>query len=284
VISERGRERLEYPLVGLVLGFGAGLTLAAVMTIVRDRPILRRDIAENLGASIIAQVPASRWGPSRLWRRSRDTVERRRAATTLARLVRDAPGTVSLLELGAAKAAAEMVVGVVEKLADERTVLILDDPPNRYLRALAAKEGRGIPLIEGDDFPPVPAPTNERPWCRIGMGSVGPGAAWTDLRRLGTETLLVVRCGHATTSWLHTVARQLADLQILVLGVVLVHPDPRDRSDGTLWDGLHLALRGRARPAVVVAPSEVDANGQLGAAPVTAAAMNGHIEQPTSRP
>jgi hypothetical protein len=28
--------------------------------------------------------------------------------------------------------------------------------------------------------------------------------------------------------------------------VVLVHPDPRDRTDGTLWDGLHTALRGRA--------------------------------------
>jgi hypothetical protein len=32
-----------------------------------------------------------------------------------------------------------------------------------------------------------------------------------------------------------------------VIGVVLVGPDPRDHSDGTLWDGLHTALRGRAR-------------------------------------
>jgi hypothetical protein len=32
--------------------------------------------------------------------------------------------------------------------------------------------------------------------------------------------------------------------------VVLIDPDPRDRTDGTLWDGLHTALRGRSeRPA-----------------------------------
>ena len=29
--------------------------------------------------------------------------------------------------------------------------------------------------------------------------------------------------------------------------MVLVDPDPRDRSDGTLWDGLHTALRGRGK-------------------------------------
>jgi hypothetical protein len=27
--------------------------------------------------------------------------------------------------------------------------------------------------------------------------------------------------------------------------VVLIDPDPRDRTDGTLWDGLHTALRGQ---------------------------------------
>jgi hypothetical protein len=27
---------------------------------------------------------------------------------------------------------------------------------------------------------------------------------------------------------------------------VLIDPDPRDRTDGTLWDGLHTALRGRS--------------------------------------
>ncbi|MYS78255.1 polysaccharide biosynthesis protein, partial [Streptomyces sp. SID5926] len=45
------------------------------------------------------------------------------------------------------------------------------------------------------------------------------------------------------TAWLHTVARQLADQRIAVIGVVLIDPDPRDRTDGTLWDGPHLARR-----------------------------------------
>ena len=35
-----------------------------------------------------------------------------------------------------------------------------------------------------------------------------------------------------------------------MIGVVLIDPDPRDRTDGTLWDGLHTALRGQnERPA-----------------------------------
>ena len=85
---------------------------------------------------------------------------------------------------------------------------------------------------------------------RIGVGSVAPGTAWTDLRYLGTQTVLVVRAGHGSAAWLHTVARQLADQRIPVIGVVLIDPDPRDRTDGTLWDGLHIALRGHSeRPA-----------------------------------
>jgi hypothetical protein len=85
---------------------------------------------------------------------------------------------------------------------------------------------------------------------RIGVGSVAPGAAWTDLQYLGTRTVLVVRAGHGSAAWLHTVARQLADQRITVIGVVLIDPDPRDRTDGTLWDGLHTALRGQGeRPA-----------------------------------
>ena len=81
---------------------------------------------------------------------------------------------------------------------------------------------------------------------RLGVGSVAPGTAWTDLQYLGTQTVLVVRAGHGSAAWLHTVARQLADQRIPVIGVVLIDPDPRDRTDGTLWDGLHTALRGQS--------------------------------------
>jgi Mrp family chromosome partitioning ATPase len=81
---------------------------------------------------------------------------------------------------------------------------------------------------------------------RIGVGSVAPGTAWTDLQHLGSRTVLVVRAGHGSAAWLHTVARQLADQHIPVIGVVLIDPDPRDRTDGTLWDGSANALRGRS--------------------------------------
>jgi hypothetical protein len=62
--------------------------------------------------------------------------------------------------------------------------------------------------------------------------------------------VLVVRAGHGSAAWLHTVARQLADQRIAVIGVVLIDPDPRDRTDGTLWDGPRTARRGHnERPA-----------------------------------
>jgi hypothetical protein len=102
------------------------------------------------------------------------------------------------------------------------------------------------------------------------VGSVRPGGAWTDLKRLGGETVLVVRAGRSDASWLHTVARQLADCAIAVIGVVVVNPDPRDRSDGTLWDGRHTALRGRVSSTIsgageMVPAHPVSANGSDGA-------------------
>ncbi|MGH3938376.1 MAG: Wzz/FepE/Etk N-terminal domain-containing protein [Pseudonocardiaceae bacterium] len=234
-----------YAAVGLVLGLGAGLALAAVTSVVQDRPVLRRDIAAHLGASVIAQLPAPRRGPARLWRRSRSVPERKRAAATLARAIRDDPGPVSLLELGCPQTTAALALDIAEELAVDRPVVVIDGLPGRHLRKLPANTGGAVRILDGAERPtggPSPLPQPER---YLGVGSVGPGAAWTDLRQLGAETLLVVRAGHSSALWLHTVARQLADARILVIGVVLVHPDPRDRSDGTLWDALHTALRGR---------------------------------------
>jgi hypothetical protein len=60
--------------------------------------------------------------------------------------------------------------------------------------------------------------------------------------------VLVVRVGYGSTAWLHTVARQLAERGVGVLGVVLVDADPRDRTDGTLWTGRRDGFAaGRAR-------------------------------------
>ncbi len=235
--------------IGFALGLVLGVTLAAVTGVVKDKPVLRKDISANLGASVIAQLPARLRGPARLWGRRRLARERRRVAATLVRLVRDGAGPVSVLELGAPKLAAELATDVATELTAERAVVLVVGDTGRdtaeTARAMAERvpTGTANPVrVTGTDDTSRPTPGE----ARIGVGSVAAGTAWTDLAHLGGETLLVVRAGFATTAWLHTVARQLADLEIPIVGVVLVDPDPRDRSDGTLWDGLHTALRGRA--------------------------------------
>lgn len=232
--------------VGLVLGLVAGLGLSAVATVVRDRPILRREIAAHLGASVIAQVAGPRRGLARLSRRHRRVTERKRVAATLVRTIREEPGAVSVLELGCPRTAAALALDIAEDLAADHPVVGIDDLPGKRLRKLADKSESPIRILDGGEHAvglPLPVP---RWGHRIGVGSIAPGASWTDLGQIGSETVLVVRAGHANTLWLHTVARQLAAAHITVIGVVLVHPDPRDRSDGTLWNSLHTALRGRA--------------------------------------
>ncbi|WP_199431070.1 Wzz/FepE/Etk N-terminal domain-containing protein [Qaidamihabitans albus] len=237
--------------VGLLLGLAAGLALTAVSSVVRDRPVLRREISAHLGASVIAELPVPRRGPAKLWRRSREATERGRVAATLARAVRGDPAPVSLLELGCPRTTAALAVDMAGDLAADGPVVIIDDLPGQDLAALAAGTARPVRVLDSGGAA-VPPPAGRREF-RLGVGSATPGTAWTDLGRLGAETVLVVRAGHANTAWLHTVARQLADARIPVIGVVLVEPDPRDFSDGTLWDGLHTALRGRAGRAAATA-------------------------------
>lgn len=234
---------ITYAGIGFALGLAAGLAFAAVASVVRDRPVLRREISAELGASVIAQLPAPHRGPARLWRRSRNVTERQRVAATLTRAARANSTSVSVLELGCPRTATALAVDIAEALADTGPVVIVDDLPHRRARRLAAQSRREIRILDGgEDAPESTGPRVHH----IGLGSVTPGTAWTDLERLGVETVLVVRAGHAGTAWLHTVARQLADCRIPIVGVVLVGPDRRDRTDGTLWDGLHTALRGRA--------------------------------------
>jgi capsular polysaccharide biosynthesis protein len=227
--------------IGFALGLVLGIAFAAVTGVVKDKPLLRRDIAAHLGASVIAQLPATRRGLARFLPAKKAEAERRRVAATLARLARDGAGPVSVLELGAPKVAATLATDVAVELAADRAVAIVADPADRITAAPTGTEHPVRVLGADDTGPAVPGE------ARIGLGSVAAGTAWTDLTHLGGETLLVVRAGHADTAWLHTVARQLADVGIPVIGVVLVDPDPRDRTDGTLWDGLHTALRGRAK-------------------------------------
>ncbi|PRX45638.1 subunit length determinant protein [Prauserella shujinwangii] len=227
--------------VGLVLGLAAGLALTAVSSVVRDRPVLRKDMSAHLGASVLAQLALPGRGPARLWRRARATAERQRVAATLARAIRTGQGPVSLLDLGCPKATAALSVDVARQLATDGPVTLVDDLPGTDLAALAGDDGT-VRVRDGAAPAPRPGPRERL----LGVGSVAPGTAWTDLPGLGAETVLVVRAGHASTSWLHTVARQLADARIPIVGVVLVEADPKDSSDGTLWDGLHTALRGRA--------------------------------------
>ncbi|MEV6765625.1 Wzz/FepE/Etk N-terminal domain-containing protein [Streptomyces sp. NPDC051105] len=227
--------------IGLVLGLVLGLALAAVGTVVADRPVLRRDIAANLGASVIAELPRRKGRP---WQRRRTRLTRERLTTTLARTTRGAVEPVSLLELGCARATSVIALDLARAMAAEGPVTVVDGLPRPQLAGRRQKPGD--PNVVSGERAATVSPQERR----IGLGSVAPGTAWTDLQYLGTRTVLVVRAGHGSAAWLHTVARQLADQRIPVVGVVLIDPDPRDRTDGTLWDGLGTALRGRSeRPA-----------------------------------
>ncbi|WP_419999346.1 Wzz/FepE/Etk N-terminal domain-containing protein [Streptomyces boninensis] len=219
--------------IGMVLGLVLGLLVAAVGTVVADRPVLRREIAVNLGASVIGELRK----PSRLWLRPR-TRARGQLTATLARVVRASADPVSLLEVGCARTTSVIALDLGRALAAQGPLVLVDGLPGVQLAALSREPG-DPEVIGAEQAAAVPRRTR-----RIGVGSVGPGTAWTDLHHLGAQTVLVVRAGHGSAAWLHTVARQLADLRIPVIGVVLIDPDPGDRTDGTLWDGLHTALRG----------------------------------------
>ncbi|WP_406065293.1 Wzz/FepE/Etk N-terminal domain-containing protein [Streptomyces sp. NBC_01077] len=222
--------------IGLALGLALGLAVAAVGAVVADRPVLRREIAANLGSSVIAELPGR---PARLWRRRRIRAAHERLAASLARTVRGSAEPVSLLELGCVRSTSVIALDLAGALAADGPVAIIDGLPG--LRLAHRRPKPGDPTVVSADRA-ASVPHQQR---RLGVGSVAPGAAWPDLQYLGTRTVLVVRAGHGSAAWLHTVARQLADQRIAVIGVVLIDPDPRDRTDGTLWDGPHAAPRGR---------------------------------------
>ncbi|KUN88786.1 Wzz/FepE/Etk N-terminal domain-containing protein [Streptomyces griseoruber] len=227
--------------IGLFLGLFLGLAMAAVGAVVADRPVLRREIAANLGASVIAELPHR---SGRLWQRRWIRATRERLTASLARTVRGSAEPVSLLELGCARSTSVIALALAGELAADGPVVVVDGLPGRQLAGRRPKPGDPTVVSGGS------AAARSSQELRIGVGSVAPGTAWTDLQYLGTQTVLVVRAGHGSAAWLHTVARQLADQRIAVIGVVLIDPDPRDRTDGTLWDGLHTALRGQhERPA-----------------------------------
>lgn len=224
--------------IGLVLGLVLGLAAAAVGTVVADRPVLRREIAANLGASVIAELRRT----PRRWQGRRARAARTGLTATLARTVRGSPEPVSLLELGCARGTGVIALDVARALADEGPVVLVDGLPGGQLARVRRRPGD--PAVVGGEHPAA----ESHPERRLGVGSVAPGTAWTDLRYLGGRSVLVVRAGHSSAAWLHTVARQLADLHVPVIGVVLIDPDPRDRTDGTLWDGPYTALRGAYAP------------------------------------
>ncbi|WP_328752145.1 Wzz/FepE/Etk N-terminal domain-containing protein [Streptomyces sp. NBC_00285] len=223
--------------IGLVLGLFLGLALAAVGVVVADRPVLRRDIAANLGASVISELPRRSGRP---WQRRRTRLARERLTASLARTARGSAEPLSLLELGCARSTSAIALNVARALAADGPVVVVDGLPGSELSRHRPKPGDPT-VVSGRQATTVPDHGR-----LLGVGSVAPGTAWTDLQYLGTHTVLVVRAGHGSAAWLHTVARQLADQRIAVVGVVLIDPDPRDRTDGTLWDGLHIALRGHS--------------------------------------
>ena len=66
---------------------------------------------------------------------------------------------------------------------------------------------------------------------------------------------------------------------------MLVDPDPRDRSDGTLWDGLHTALRGRVKHDAVVngVNGTNGVNGKKGAEAKNGVEVKNGADLPTKR-
>jgi hypothetical protein len=197
----------------------------------------------------------------------------------LVRTVDGAPRGVSLLSLGAPAVTVELARAMAVELSGRLPVTLVDDlGPGR--RIPAAVEHDGVEVVDGTTFAALPADSGR---AQLGIGSVEPGVAWTDLPRLGTETILVVHAGHSDTAWLHTVARQLADLDVLVIGVVVVHPDPRDRTDGTLWDALHLALRGRRERSGGAGPEQAPGVDAVVHVPVVDGAVAPSGQEP-SRP
>jgi hypothetical protein len=267
------RAGMKNTAVGLVLGLGLGLALAAVLCVTQDRPILRRHIAAELGVSIIAQLPNAPQGPRKLWRRSRHLRERQRVAATLARVVHGAHAPISLLEIGCPGIAAALALDIAEHLDPERPVVIIADLSREFVNEAGRNSGSVARIVDVADLPAEPRSPDERPVLYLGVGSIGPGTSWVGHRRLGAETVLIVRAGQATTLGLHTIARQLAHAEISAIGVVLVAPDPRDRSDGTLWNGLHAALRQRQRNVAAVDSPTTDqpANGSTNGLAVAAA-------------
>jgi hypothetical protein len=265
------RTGITQAVMGLVLGLGAGLAVAALLSVSRDRPVLRRDIAAQLGVSIIAQLPELPRGPCRVCRRSRHTRERKRVAATLARLVRDTPSSVSLLEIGCPQTTAALALDIAIQLASERPVVIVDDLDGSHLRKVG-RDDSPVQIIDIAELSVGQPSSTRRPELYLGVGSVGPGRSCVDKERLGLETVLVVRAGQATTLWLHTVARHLAQSEISAIGAVLVAPDPRDRSDGTLWDGLHMILRERMPPGAAPSPGR----------PPISSANGKHVLEPSS--
>ncbi|UNO43431.1 Wzz/FepE/Etk N-terminal domain-containing protein [Streptomyces sp. MST-110588] len=224
--------------IGSVLGLVLGLALAAVGAVVADRPVLRREIAVNLGASVMAELRRAPRRPAGLRQRPGTRAAYERLTAALARIVRGSAEPVSLLELGCAHSASVIALNLARALAAKEQVVVVDGLPGPELAN--SRQEPGDPAVVGGERAAA-LPHRVR---RLGVGSVAPGTAWTDLPWLGGRAVLVVRAGHGSAAWLHTVARQLADLRVAVIGVVLIDPDPRDRTDGTLWDGQRTALRG----------------------------------------
>ncbi|MGW2939861.1 Wzz/FepE/Etk N-terminal domain-containing protein, partial [Streptomyces sp. NPDC001156] len=170
--------------IGLVLGLVLGLAVAAGGSVVADRPVLRREIAATLGASVIAELPRR---SGRLWRRRRIRAARERLTASLARTVRGSAEPVSLLELGCARSTSVIALDLARALATDEPVTVVDGLPGPQLAKRRPKPGD--PTVVGGER----AATVSSQERRIGVGSVAPGTAWTDLQYLGTQTVLVVR-------------------------------------------------------------------------------------------
>ncbi|GAA4873720.1 hypothetical protein GCM10023403_45440 [Pseudonocardia benzenivorans] len=242
--------------LGLLVGLMLGLLAALLLTVVGDRPVLRRDVSANLGASVVAQLGRRRLLLPGRPRRSRRDQER--VVVELARSVRAESRDVVLVEVGVADVAAELATGIATELAsDGGDVVVVDDLPGDT-EHVAPEDGSTVRVVGGADHVRGAEHTAARV---VGLTSAAPGTTWSGPLLDDSVAFVVVRAAGASTAWLHTVARRLDDAGVEVLGVVLVDPDPRDRSDGTLWTATHPELRARSAPEEARADRVVVATG-----------------------
>lgn len=246
-------------LTGLVAGLGAGALAVVVVAVLSDRPRSREDVAELLDAPVDVSIRPlrRRWGLRRRpvlaqaarpdpaletlehYLRGRLTVRGLPAAQLV--VSSDDPRTpaASLVALGAAFAAAEKRVVLVDATHD-RTLARALDSAEVGLRPVARHPFPTLTLL----VPPVPWETEDDERWRYSLGAladadvvlvlatVDPAVGARHLRGWGPDAVVTATAGRSTAAHLGVVRELLDDAGVHIASAVLLGADPTDDSVG----------------------------------------------------